>query len=48
MKKIGFLAVLGALSALAVVLAPSIAGNRAYKAIKKAEEEEKKAQENDD
>lgn len=42
MKKIGFLAILGTLSALAVALAPAIAGNRAYKQIKELEEQEEK------
>jgi hypothetical protein len=40
MKKTVFLSILAGLSALAAVLAPPIAGNRAHQKIKKLEEQE--------
>jgi hypothetical protein len=49
MKKTVFLSILAGLSALAVALAPAIAGNRAYQKIRELEEQEaKKAKPQDD
>ena len=49
MKKTIFLSILAGLSALAVVLAPPIAGNRAHRKIKELEEQEaEKAKSRDD